>query len=273
MTTAARGRGLGLELLTNLTLRELRGKYKRSALGWGWSVLNPLVTIGVYALVFSRFLRTEPPVGDPSGRDVYVLFLVAALLPWTFLANTVTAATTAYTQNDTLVTKVWFPRAYLPLSIVGAWLATLLVELAVAAVIFAVVDPTVLIRLPLLLPVMALHTVAVAGLAVIAALANVYARDTEHLARIGTNLWFWISPIVWPPDLVPNDESIAGIPIGFLVRLNPIWHVAEACRNVLYDLRSPSLGTWAALVAWAAVAAGLATVLHRRHEPRLAEEL
>lgn len=268
-----RSERLGTELLTNLTLRELRGKYKRSALGWTWSVLNPIVTIAVYALVFSRFLRTEPPIGDPSGRNAYVLFLVAALLPWTFLANSMTAATSAYTQNDSLVTKVWFPRVMLPVSVTLGWLITFVIEMLVALVIFAMVDPKVLV-FALALPVLiAIEGVIVVSVSVMVAIANVYARDTEHIVRLATNLWFWVTPVIWPPSLVPRDEIMFGVPIGVIVRCNPMWYVAEAFRDLLYDLRLPSATTWAALLATAIVTAGLAVVVHRRYEPRLAEEL
>jgi ABC-2 type transport system permease protein len=78
------------ELFVNLTLRELRGKYKRSLLGWAWSLLNPLATMAIFAVVFRLFLRVEPPVGDPSDLHVYALFLLCGLLPWTYLANGIT---------------------------------------------------------------------------------------------------------------------------------------------------------------------------------------
>jgi ABC-2 type transport system permease protein len=79
--------GLPTELLWNLTLRELRSKFKRSALGWLWSVINPLASIAIYTVVFGVFFEVEPPVGDPSGLEVYGFWLVCGLLPWTFLSN------------------------------------------------------------------------------------------------------------------------------------------------------------------------------------------
>jgi ABC-type polysaccharide/polyol phosphate export permease len=75
------------ELFTNLTLRELRGKYKRSALGWTWSLINPLVTMGLYSFVFGFILEVEPEVGDPSGLKNFAFFLMCGLLPYTFLSN------------------------------------------------------------------------------------------------------------------------------------------------------------------------------------------
>ena len=86
---------LQVDLLVNLTLRDLRSKYKRSALGWSWSVLNPLVAVVVYSAVFSVFLRIQPSVGDPSGLDSYAVFLLVTLLPWQFHVTSLTEATRA----------------------------------------------------------------------------------------------------------------------------------------------------------------------------------
>ena len=96
------------ELLVNLTLRELRGKYKRSTLGWAWSVINPAVTIVVYTVVFSFFLRVEPPVGDPSGLNSYAFFLMTGLLPWLFTNSGIIESVGSLTANEELIKKVFF---------------------------------------------------------------------------------------------------------------------------------------------------------------------
>ncbi|MEE1523207.1 MAG: hypothetical protein V1248_10380, partial [Acidimicrobiales bacterium] len=90
---------LHTDLLINLTLRDLRSQYKRSALGWTWSVLNPLVAVVVYSAVFSLFLRIQPTVGNPSGLDSYAVFLLVTLLPWQFFVTSLTGATRAITSN------------------------------------------------------------------------------------------------------------------------------------------------------------------------------
>ena len=76
------------DLLVNLTLRELRGKYKRSVLGWSWSLLNPLATMVIFSVVFGRLLKVDPPAASPSGLTNYPVFLLCGLLPWNFLSNT-----------------------------------------------------------------------------------------------------------------------------------------------------------------------------------------
>ena len=94
------------ELFANLTLRELRGKYKRSALGWGWSMVNPLAQMGIFTLVFSFFLKVPPPTGDPSGLHAFAFFLLCGLLPWNFLANGINGGMGSLLANANLVKKV-----------------------------------------------------------------------------------------------------------------------------------------------------------------------
>ena len=101
------------ELFVNLTLRELRGKYKRSVLGWTWSLLNPLATMVIFTVVFRFFLKVEPTRGDPSGLHVFAIFLLCGLLPWNFLSNGMSGSMGALIANSNLIKKVFFPREIL----------------------------------------------------------------------------------------------------------------------------------------------------------------
>lgn len=260
------------ELLTNLTLRELRSKYKRSALGWTWSVLNPAVTLAVYSVVFAVFLRVEPPVGDPSGLDIYAFFLVCGLVPWNFLAQGLSAAVSSLTANEGLIKKVYFPRSVLPTAAVLAWLATHGVELAVLALALIVAGNMVLPWLVPLVAVTALLTLFVLGLGMILAPVNVYFRDVEHFTAIFLNLWFWLTPILYPLSLL-DDREILGVAIRPIFELNPMAQFVGAYRDLLYDLTWPGAGRWLFLVGVTATALVLGAVVFRRLEPRLAEEL
>src|SRR5829696_1667330 len=104
------------ELLVNLTLREVRGKYKRTALGQGWSLLNPLVQMTIFTVVFGVLIKVQPDPGNPSGLNQFALWLVAGLLPWSFLANAVTSGMGSLISNANLINKVYFPRETLVLS-------------------------------------------------------------------------------------------------------------------------------------------------------------
>jgi len=119
------------DLLLNLTLRELRGKYKRSVLGWAWSLLNPLASMIIYTIVFAVILRIKVNPGDPSGLHVFALFLLCGLLPWNFIANAMTGGVEALVSNANLIRKVYFPREILVAATVGSFFITLMIEMSV----------------------------------------------------------------------------------------------------------------------------------------------
>ncbi len=263
------------ELMVNLTLRELRGKYKRSVLGWTWSLLNPLATMLIFTIVFKFFLEVDEPPGRPSGLDVFAFFLVIALLPWNFLANGMNGSLDALVGNANLIKKVYFPREVLVAANVASWVVSLLIEMAVLAVALLIAGNFVL---PWLLPVLlvvTIQTVFVLGLGLGLSVVNVYFRDVQHLVGILLQLWFYSTPIVYPRRLVPVEAQVFGweVPLRTLYDLNPMVRFVEAYRNCLYDLRLPSFGTWAYLVGAAALALAGGLLAFRRLEPKLAEEL
>src|SRR5688572_11231248 len=162
------------ELFANLTLRELRGKYKRSALGWGWSMLNPLAQMAIFSLVFGYVLNVDPPVGDPSGLHVFAFFLLCGLLPWTFLANGLTAGMGSLLANANLVKRVWFPRQILVASTVASFAVSFLIEMGVLTVVLLIAGNMVL---PWLVPVVIVVMVQAAfvlGLALALSVWSVY---------------------------------------------------------------------------------------------------
>jgi ABC-type polysaccharide/polyol phosphate export permease len=258
------------ELLWNLTLRELRGKYKRSVLGWSWSLVNPLATMALFTVVFGVFLRASPDRGQPSGFDLFALWLLCALLPWNFVAASLNGGAVALVGNANLIKKVYFPRQTLVGAVVAANLVTLLIELAVLGVALLVAGNDVLPWLPGVLVVTALLVVFVLGLALALAVLNVYFRDTQHFLAIFLQLWFYASPIVYPAKIVGGH--VAG---GWLraYEANPFFRFAAAYRNLLYDLRWPDGETLGLLAGWAAVSVLAGWLLFGRLEGRLAEEL
>lgn len=261
--------------MVNLTLRELRGKYKRSALGWSWSLLNPLATMAIFAVVFRVFLKVPFPEGDPSGLRVFAFFLLCGLLPWNFLANGMNGGMAALLDNANLVKKVYFPREVLVAANVASWLVALLIELAVLAAALIVVGNLVLPWLPAMAVLVAVQTVFVTGVALALSVLNVYFRDVQHLMGIVLQLWFYATPVVYPLSVVPQRADVAGldIPVRTLYDLNPMVRFVVAYRDLLYDLRLPSLGDVAYLVVWSAAVLALGLLVFRRFEPRLAEEL
>lgn len=266
---------LPTELLANLTLRELRGKFKRSTLGWLWSIINPAVNLAVYTVVFGVFLDVAPPVGDPSGLEVYGFFLVCGLLPWTFLTNALNGSVASLVLNAGLIKKVYFPRAVLPTAVTLSMLASFGVELLVLAVALLFAGNMVLPWIPAVLVLMALQLVFVLGLGLALSVLNAYFRDVEHFLGIALNVWFYATPILYPLTLVPNDTELFGrtIDLRAIVAMNPMHQFVDAYRTVLYDLRLPDAEHIAYLVIASSLALALGYAVFRRYEPNLAEEL
>ena len=263
------------ELLVNLTARELKGKYKGSILGWGWSLVNPLATMAIYTVVFSFFLKVQVPVGQRTGIKVFALWLVCGLLVWNLMSNAIAAGMASLTSNGNLIKKVWFPRETLVLSTVLALVATLGIELLVLGVALAFAGNVVLLWLPGVILMMFLLMLFVTGLALALSVANVYFRDLQYLVSIGLQMWFYLTPIIYPPSLVfaRRGQEIAGVSIWTLYQLNPAYTFVESFRDLLYDEHYPSLGRIAYCAAWSLGSLAVGFFVFRRYEGRLAEEL
>ena len=260
------------ELLWNLTLRELRGRYKRSLLGWGWSLLNPIAFMLVYTFAFSLILRADPGPGDPSGLQSYALFLLCGLLPWTFFSVSVNTSMNSIVVNGALVRKVAFPREHLVVSTVIAGLFTLGIELVVLSVALGFAGNIVLVWIPMVLLTTFLLAIFVTGFGLALAAGNVYFRDLSYLWTIVIQAWFFATPIVYPPSFV--EERLADRPS--LLRIYndlPMSVVVRIYRNLMYDLRMPRAVDLGMLAVYAVVAFLIGWWIFDRLEGRFAEEL
>ena len=260
------------ELLWNLTLRELRGRYKRSILGWGWSLLNPIAFMLVYTFAFSLILRATPDAGDPSGLSSYAFFLLCGLLPWSFFNVSVTEAMGSIVSNGALVRKVAFPREHLVVSTIFAGMFTLAVELTVLSIALVFFGNLVLPWLPLVVLTAVLVAIFATGFGLALAAANVYFRDMTYLWSILIQAWFFSTPIVYTPVLV--ERELVNYPT--IVRIYndlPMAVIVRIFRNLMYDLRMPRLIDYGLLTGYALVALFAGWWLFDKLEGRFAEEL
>lgn len=267
------------ELLANFTLREVRGQYKRTIFGQLWSLVNPLAAMVVYTIVFAFILRVSPPPGEPSGLDIFPVWLLCGLLPWTFFASVVQQGMGSLIANAGLVQKVYFTRIVLPLSYVGSIGYNWLFEMGVLVVVLVICGAFVLPWLPLVLVTMLVLAVFAAGLALILSIANVYFRDTQYLMGILLQIWMYMTPIIYPISLVESASADVGglfgtsITVLDIYRLNPLERFVEVFRNLLYDNRWPDGGDFLYCTVCALVSLSVGLWFFRRNEKGLAEAL
>jgi ABC-type polysaccharide/polyol phosphate export permease len=240
MNTYARELWASRELLANLTMRDVKGKYRRTIFGQLWSLINPLATMLVYTVVFSVLFRTLPPVGHPSGIKSYPLFLLCGLLPWTFFSTTVLTSITSVVDGESLIKKVYFPRINLPLAAAGAAGFTWLIEMGLLAIALLLFGAWTLPWLPLVLVFMLLQTLLASGLGMMLAILNVHFRDAQHFVAIALQLGMYLTPILYPFSLVRQLGAARGHWVVDLFELNPMEHFVAAFRSLLYDNTWPT---------------------------------
>lgn len=272
-------RNAALNLLINLTLREVRAQYKRTALGRIWSLVNPLATLAIYAVVFGFLFRAEPPVGRNSGLHSFVLWMACGLIPWMFLSNAIVQGMGALQANSGLLTKVYFPRHVLVTATVLGLATTFLTELTVlmAVLIFAG-DWRVLLYLPVLLVIVLLNVAFALGIALALSIAVAYFTDVQHLWGLVNQVWFYMSGILFPITIIAAGQQAIdrrGWPIPLLAVFegNPAYQFNEAYRAVLYDAAFPSASTWLSILVWTVGALLVGALIFRRFEARVVEEL
>jgi len=266
------------DLLVNLSLREIRGQYRRTALGRLWSLLNPIATLLIYSLVFGVFLGVDPGPGEPSGLNVFALWLMCALVPWNFFNAAVQRGAGSLVENANLVKKVYFPRELLVTAVVASGATTFAIEMVVLVVALLLFGGTPLLWVPAAVVVMLLLVAFALGLAWLLSVSTVYFRDTSHLLQLVMMFWFYATPIVYPLSLVATfsaEHTPQWLPVSLLqlYELNPMTRFVEVLRVLLYDNTWPPADDVAYCAGVAAVAFFGGYAVLARFRRRLAEEL
>ncbi len=235
------------ELLADLTWRDLRTRYKGSALGFAWHFVMPVSQLVVFWVLFGILFGVRPKTD--TGEQPYAVFLFVGLLPWTYFASSLTAGAASIVGNAAIVKKVRLPLALLPASAVASALVNFglsLVVLAAVLGIFGPRHPEALVWLPLLALV---QTAMGLGLAYLLAALNVFFRDVQHILGVLLMAWYFLTPVLFPVSIVADRPTE-----HFLLYLNPMTAVVVGYQRALLDGLPPE---WAAL-AWPAAFAALA---------------
>ncbi len=257
-------------LLYLLSLKELRTRYRKSLLGWAWSLLNPISQMIIFSVLFLVIFQGNAPRGGASGLESFPLYFLAGMLPFQFFSISVSASIGAVQGGAGLIKKVAFPHEHLVLSIVLAQLVTVCIELLVLSVTFLVFGHFMfqwLIPMALLLVLISLFTT---GIALALAAANVFFHDINYLWGIAAQLLFYASPIIYVPAQITGDW---GIWVQRASNWGPTGSFVRASQELLYYGTFPGLGRWAYTSLWALGAFALGAFVFNRLSPRFAEEL
>lgn len=214
------------ELLGNLIRKDLKVRYKNSALGFLWTLLNPVLYMVVFTIVFQVVLRQNIPY--------FPVFLLSGLLAWNLFSASLAGATQSVTANASLVNKVWFPREILPLAVVGANFIHFLLQGTVLLAAIAISPLDVQWQwIWLVLPALATLLLLSAALAITLAAVNVYARDTQHLLELVLLAWVWMTPMIYPWNLQAEQLRSNGYPV-MLTLINPMTSIVITLQRSLY---------------------------------------
>ena len=237
------------ELLADFAWRDLRARYKGSALGFAWHFVMPLSQLVVFWILFGVLFGVRPRT--ETGEQPYAIFLFVGLLPWTFFASSVTAGAASIVANAAIVKKVRLPVQLLPASAVLSALVNFLLSLVVLAVVLAAFGPRHpegVVWLPVLVLVQAVMGL---GLAYLLGALNVFFRDVQHILTVLLLAWYFLTPVLFPISIVADRPLEAS-----LLYLNPMTAVIVGYHRALLDGLPPE---WPALL-WSAAFALLALV-------------
>lgn len=238
-------------VLQQLVAQQLILRYRRTALGYLWTLINPLLMMSVMALVFATLFKAD--------LRTFTVFLFAGMIPWNFFSAVVTQSGTSFINNEGLIKKIYLPKIIFPLSISSA----LLIDSALSFVaLFAIIIMIggSLTWAALFIPIAYLLLFFFAfGIGLITAVATVFFRDLQHVILIVMQGLFFLTPILYKHDALSGQ-------VARLVAFNPVVPFIELFRAPLYLASLPSLGTilQAALLAVSAMAIGLSVFLRQQ---------
>ncbi len=257
-------------LLWNLTLRELRSKYRRSVLGWSWSMLNPLAQMAIYTFVFGVLFGVEAPVGNPSGITTYGLYLLTGLIPWGFFSLVCGVGLQSILSNTTLVRKVAFARESLVISQVLFCSVQFSIEMSLVCIALIIAGSFILPWLPITILLMLLLAVFAGGIALVLSVSAVFFRDLPYLWTIINQIWFFATPVIYDPSTFDGKVSEA---VHSILYWNPTAVFIRSFRATTYNGTAPNLNDLVVLafVSAFSLIVGLATF--NKLKRRLAEEL
>src|SRR6476469_1767688 len=254
------------ELFANLFRRDFQAKYKGSLLGIFWSLLNPLVLLGVYLVVFGLLFQNK-------SIPHYPVYLLAGLACWIFFSVSLQASSRSMIDSAELIKKVRFPRQLVALSMVATQAVTFALMIAILVVLSLVFVPEARSTVWAAIPLAVLFAGLVGGLALLVACLNVLFRDVEHILTAALLPWFFLTPILWSVASLPDGAASHTTLLEVLRWGNPLAPPIYAVRDALWSGSLPRLADVVYLTVAAVLALLLGALVFRRVDDRIAVEL
>ena len=260
------------DLIRAFGQRDLKSKFNGTLLGWLWSLVVPLASLGIYTLIFGGLFKMVPTeiASRHQGIGIFAVWLFAGLTIWGFFQNSINAGINGLMGSGSLLQKVYFP-AYS--AVLGSCLAIGVqsaVEVGLLLIVLALLANVSWTWL-LLVPFLVLLIVFTGAVSVIVAIWNVYVRDLAHLVGVFLQLAFYATPIIYNPDIVP--DTVWGLPAHALVEAMPMAEFIELFRSLVYSLQPGDPGDWLACCAWSLAAFAVAVWVFRRWGADLGERI
>lgn len=247
------------QMIYSLVRKELRGRYKGSALGFLWTFINPLLQLCVYTFVFSVVM--------PNNIEKFYLYLFVGLIPWLFFSGSLTGGAACILNQKDMVKKIYFPREVMPISYVTSnFVNMLLCFIVIFAVVIASgigVNIKALCYLPI---IMVVEYIMCLGGAMLTSALTVYFRDLEYVLGILTMAWMYFTPVVYSLDMVPEG-------LRPIMNLNPMTPVITCYRDVLYGAQVPHIKTLASGFVLGIIVLVIGCVVFNKLQKGFAEEL
>lgn len=246
------------EFLKSNVKKDVRGKYKGSFLGVLWSFINPLLSVIIYAIVFHYIMR--------FNIENYLIYLIAGIIPWNFFTAAINSGMNSVIFNADIIKKVYFPRIILPISSVTSCLVNFLISCLII-IIFALFSDVGISIYLLFLPIVALiQYILTLGFVFILSAVEIYVRDIEHIINFFIGMLFYVTPILYTTNYVPEQFS-------FILKINPLAYIIDAYHSIFYYKTMPNLEGLGIIGIISLIVFGLGYMIFNKLQKGFAEEV
>lgn len=214
------------EFLKSNVKKDIRGKYKGSFLGVLWSFINPLLSVLVYAIVFPYIMRIKV--------ENYLIYLITGIIPWTFFTSSINMGMTSILSNADIIKKVYFPRIILPISTVTSCLVNFLISCIIILLFCLGSGLGISIHILWLPLIVVIQYVMLLGFTFVLSAIEMYMRDIEHIVNFVLSMAFYVTPILYTPDIFPAK-------LAWVLKLNPMAYLVNAYRSIFFYQQVPDM--------------------------------